>query len=1047
MKVKQKILALSLVSYLLASQNLVLATNPNVPPCTDHSQTATKPTHKQCVYNGYIVRVLHRFNNSVVVVPKDEANITLGGEISNSYEKKACPICGHLIADTTKPIDTSIYHKKLESLHIHIPEFEMGVVKNYEFTKQVCLCKSGCLVNVEVHVIMDGDNDGLLDLDEKHIYKTSWNKADTDNDGLTDKQEIDNGLNPLVSNIGKDSDNDSLSDIDEVKIHGSHPLKIDSDGDGLSDSIEVNTYHTSPSKVDTDNDGLTDKQEIKYGLNPLIPDADSDKDNDGLTDKQEIDNGLNPLVANSTTSDLDGDSLTDIDEVKIHHTNPLKADSDGDGLNDNLEILTHHTNPLKKDTDNDTLTDKQEIDADLNPLIANAVDSDLDGDGLTDIREAKLGLNPHVSNIGTDVDNDGMNDIDEVNHGLNPIKSNINSDLDDDGINDLDEIAQELDPLNSDSDGDGMNDGWEIANGWNPKIKDNGISFPYSETFNKFNNGNINQQYNWSLVQGVVEIVSNKDVNNSGKSIKIISNTERSKVSRVFKNIKEDKIWIDFSTTIKPNCNYNILDFAELEVDNDSNIKFKTIGNDDFVIIAATKTELTDDYDWEKFSLLINVANSSYKLFLNKSQIAQGNLTINNAYLRTFSITGNTSSDIYFDELSVKLEDPNFYDTDGDGLTNEKELTLGSDPNNVDTDGDGLNDGIESKIRFCENPEDIILENGTMPSNWYLDGNANWTLQQKTVKSGNYALKSGDIGDSQNSAISFSGEYENGDKISFWYKMSSDNGDRLIFHVDGQNIASWSGETDWILFTYSVNPGFHDIELLYRKDEYGSMGSDCAWVDFVEPYKYLDITNADTDNDKMPDGWEHQHNLNGTNASDASLDSDNDGLTNLQEYQNKTNPHNADSDGDGIKDGWEVNNKLNANDANDASLDSDNDGLTNLQESQNNTDPHNSDSDNDGMNDNWELQNGFNPTTDDSTLDANNNNVSDHWEKHYGITDVTADDDNDGLTNLQEYQQKTNPKKSDTDGDGVIDNIDTNPTTPDGWNDVDGPAINIKIKK
>ena len=34
-------------------------------------------------------------------------------------------------------------------------------------------------------------------------------------------------------------------------------------------------------------------------------------------------------------------------------------------------------------------------------------------------------------------------------------------------------------------------------------------------------------------------------------------------------------------------------------------------------------------------------------------------------------------------------------DTDGDGLIDEAEETLGTDPNNPDTDGDGLSDGNE----------------------------------------------------------------------------------------------------------------------------------------------------------------------------------------------------------------------------------------------------------------------------------------------------------------------------------------------------------------
>lgn len=38
---------------------------------------------------------------------------------------------------------------------------------------------------------------------------------------------------------------------------------------------------------------------------------------------------------------------------------------------------------------------------------------------------------------------------------------------------------------------------------------------------------------------------------------------------------------------------------------------------------------------------------------------------------------------------------PNTVDTDGDGLSNEQEASLGTDPNSVDSDGDGLMDGAE----------------------------------------------------------------------------------------------------------------------------------------------------------------------------------------------------------------------------------------------------------------------------------------------------------------------------------------------------------------
>ena len=55
---------------------------------------------------------------------------------------------------------------------------------------------------------------------------------------------------------------------------------------------------------------------------------------------------------------------------------------------------------------------------------------------------------------------------------------------------------------------------------------------------------------------------------------------------------------------------------------------------------------------------------------------------------------------------------------------------------------------------------------------------------------------------------------------------------------------------------------------------------------------------TDDDNDGMPDTWEIENGLDSLNATDATLDPDNDGLTNLEEYQRSTNPHLPDSDGD-----------------------------------------------------------------------------------------------------------------------------------------------------
>ncbi len=67
-----------------------------------------------------------------------------------------------------------------------------------------------------------------------------------------------------------------------------------------------------------------------------------------------------------------------------------------------------------------------------------------------------------------------------------------------------------------------------------------------------------------------------------------------------------------------------------------------------------------------------------------------------------------------------------------------------------------------------------------------------------------------------------------------------------------------------------------------------------------------DPINEDSDSDGMNDGYEVKYSLNPLDDADASLDADEDGLTNLQEFEYGTNLLKADTDGDGVSDGDEI---------------------------------------------------------------------------------------------------------------------------------------------
>jgi len=97
----------------------------------------------------------------------------------------------------------------------------------------------------------------------------------------------------------------------------------------------------------------------------------------------------------------------------------------------------------------------------------------------------------------------------------------------------------------------------------------------------------------------------------------------------------------------------------------------------------------------------------------------------------------------------------------------------------------------------------------------------------------------------------------------------------------------------------------------------------------------------DGDGDGMPDEWEVNYGLDPW-IDDSVQDPDEDGLSNLGECQNGTDPNRFDTDNDGMPDEWEVNYGIDPLDSvgdNGAGGDFDNDGWTNYEEYINGTNP------------------------------------------------------------------------------------------------------------
>jgi hypothetical protein len=142
---------------------------------------------------------------------------------------------------------------------------------------------------------------------------------DSDHDGMPDRWETANGLNPHRNDAAADADRDKLSNRAE------------------------HTAGTSPRRADSDRDGMPDGWEVSNHLNPLRDDAAADPDSDGLTNVEELKLRDNPRQADSDhdgthdgAEDSDGDGVSDEDETRVGD-NPKDADSDHDGTPDGRE--------------------------------------------------------------------------------------------------------------------------------------------------------------------------------------------------------------------------------------------------------------------------------------------------------------------------------------------------------------------------------------------------------------------------------------------------------------------------------------------------------------------------------------------------------------------------------------------------------------------------------------------------------------------------------------------------------------------------------------
>ena len=180
--------------------------------------------------------------------------------------------------------------------------------------------------------------------------------------------------------------------------------------------------------------------------------------------------------------------------------------------------------------------------------------------------------------------------------------------------------------------------------------------------------------------------------------------------------------------------------------------------------------------------------------------------------------------------------------------------------------------------------QEFSFENGTIPTDWDNDG---WEFTSEFSTDGDYSIKT------STGTVVWNTTFAEG-YLNFNIKSIGDDQD---IRISGYELKMRLYNEDWR--TYSVNISEGTSSISFKNDPWHSNEDPTAL--YIDNVIYI-VKDQDNDNDGIEDQWEFENDLDYHNANDANLDPDEDGLTNLQEYQKGTDPNYYDSDGDDVND-------------------------------------------------------------------------------------------------------------------------------------------------
>ncbi len=380
----------------------------------------------------------------------------------------------------------------------------------------------------------------------------------------------------------------------------------------------------------------------------------------------------------------------------------------------------------------------------------------------------------------------------------------------------------------------------------------------------------------------------------------------------------------------------------------------------------------------------------------------------------------------------ITQTDPQNNDTDGDGLNDSFEaLILLTDPTSADTDSDGIPDGVEFNGSYGNNPPQ-----GSDPRDNNTDGD--YLDDGEEDLNGNGII---DEGETDPTRVNDEGDFD-GDGVqnwqenmscSFWNVSDSDGGGMN----DGDELSFFRNTdpcTSFVELVFTITDWDENQNILTLNTTLGLNPNPVDWRQSGAPMAFYESFSGE----RTPFGFTSievnwLRGVNTAKPNDASTVVFTNGSWCWNATAGATNDPNCDDDypdldGDGLADWeeqmgtWGYHSFINM-------TDSDGDGVDDLSEIQNQTDPlepcHNLlDTDDDGLNNYFE-----NTTGCDMIFGIMSGNLTfDSWLTLWNM----ADSDNGGVDDGQEYIDGTNPQNNpdddinplDSDGDGIPNTIE-----------------------